>query len=92
MASRLTPPDPTGSPVARAESDHAGRVAAGPSQKGELPSALTESQRKFLLSLVTGEPDWQLMKCLHLAHLPVIRWKLQNLAKLKKFNLAKITR
>ncbi len=52
--------------------------------KKELPIALTASQRKFLLGLVTGEPDWQLMKCPHLAHLPAIRWKLQNLATLKK--------
>ena len=26
------------------------------------------------------------MKCTHLAELPAIRWKLQNLAKLKKSN------
>jgi hypothetical protein len=57
--------------------------------KKELPIALTANQRKFLLGLVTGEPDWQLMKCPHLAHLPAIRWKLQNLAKLKKSNLGK---
>jgi hypothetical protein len=59
--------------------------------KKELPAALTASQRKFLLGLVTGEPDWQLMKCPHLSHLPAIRWKLQNLAKLQKSNLGKFT-
>jgi len=59
--------------------------------KKELPAALTASQRKFLLGLVTGEPDWQLMKCLHLSHLPAIRWKLQNLAKLQKSNPGKFT-
>lgn len=57
--------------------------------KKELPIALTASQRKFLLGLVTGETDWSLMKCLHLSQLPAIRWKLQNLAKLKKSNTAK---
>ena len=57
--------------------------------KKELPAALTASQRKFLLGLVACEPDWQLMKCLHLAHLLAIRWKLQNLAKLKKSNPTK---
>ena len=59
--------------------------------KKELPLALTASQRKFLLGLVAGEPDWQLMKCPHLSQMPAIRWKLQNLAKLKKSNLGKFT-
>ena len=54
--------------------------------KKELPVALTPNQRQFLLGLVAGEPDWQLMKCPHLSQLPAIRWKLQNLAKLKKSN------
>jgi hypothetical protein len=54
--------------------------------KGQLPSALTENHRRFLLGLVTGEPDWRLMQCAYLAQLPAIRWKLQNLAKLKKAN------
>jgi len=57
--------------------------------KKDLPAALTASQRKFLLGLVVDEPDWQLMRCLHLSHLPAIRWKLQNLAKLKKSNPTK---
>ncbi|HEV2330501.1 MAG TPA: nucleotidyl transferase AbiEii/AbiGii toxin family protein [Verrucomicrobiae bacterium] len=59
--------------------------------KRELPAALTESQREFLLGLVAGEPNWQLMKCPHLSQLPAIRWKLQNLAKLKKSNPRKFS-
>ena len=54
--------------------------------KKELPAALTPNQRKFLLSLVAGEPEWTLMKCPHLSQLPAIRWKIQNLAKLKESN------
>jgi hypothetical protein len=57
--------------------------------KKEVPAALTLSQRQFLLGLVAGAPDWQLMKCTHLSQLPAIRWKLQNLAKLKKSNPTK---
>jgi len=57
--------------------------------KKELPATLTPNQRQFLLGLVLGEPDWGLMKCPHLAQLPAIRWKLQNLAKLKKTNSKK---
>lgn len=54
--------------------------------KKELPAALTSNQRQFLRGLVAGEPEWQLMKCPHLSQLPALRWKLQNLAKLKKSN------
>jgi len=57
--------------------------------RAELPSAITLNQKKFLISLASAEPDWSLMKCRHLAELPAIRWKLQNLDKLKKFNPSK---
>ena len=59
--------------------------------KKELTAALTLTQSQFLLGLVAGEPEWRLMKCKHLSELPAIRWKLQNLAKLKKSNLGKFT-
>lgn len=52
----------------------------------ELSSMLTVNHRRFLLGLVAGQPEWHLMKCAHLAELPAIRWKLQNLARLKKTN------
>jgi hypothetical protein len=57
--------------------------------KSELPTAMTPNQRRFLLGLVSGEPDWTLMKCPYLSQLPAIKWKLQNLAKLKKSNPGK---
>ena len=57
--------------------------------RGELGSALTANHRQFLLSLVAGAPDWHLINCAHLVELPAIRWKLQNLARLKKANPAK---
>ena len=57
--------------------------------KTELAAALTPNHREFLLGLVVGEPDWQLMKCPHLSQLPAIRWKLQNLTKFKKSNPGK---
>lgn len=59
--------------------------------KNELPIALTANQRKFLVGLVTGDPDWLLMKCPHLSQMPAIRWKLQNLARLQKSNPGKFT-
>ena len=55
----------------------------------QLASALTKNHRRFLLSLMAGEPEWNLMTSRHLAELPPICWKLQNLARLKKANLVR---
>jgi len=49
----------------------------------DLPRALTTQHRNFLLSLVQNQPRWECMPVPHLQELPAIRWKLQNLAKLK---------
>jgi len=56
-----------------------------------LPKALTSAHRAFLLSLVKAEPDWSQMPFAHLRELPAIRWKLMNLAKLKKTNPRRFT-
>jgi hypothetical protein len=74
----------TRNPITLAELQHVRRKL-----KSELPAALTSNQRQFLLGLVSGEPDWTLMKCRHLSQLPAIKWKLQNLARLKKSNPGK---
>jgi hypothetical protein len=55
----------------------------------ELAGALTEVQKQFLIGLAAGEPDWRLMACQHLSEMPAIRWRLENLKKLKKQNSAK---
>ncbi len=61
-------------------------VAVRSELRSQLPSALTDNHRRFLLDLVAGAPDWRLMRCAHLAELPAVRWKLQNLLRLKKNN------
>ena len=55
----------------------------------ELQQGLDGNERRFLLSLVRGAPEWELLGISHLAHLPGMRWKLQNLAQLKKSNTKK---
>jgi hypothetical protein len=55
----------------------------------EMKAALTDVQKRFLLGLVAGTPDWRLVACRHLSALPAIQWKLQNLARLKKTNSLK---
>jgi hypothetical protein len=49
---------------------------------------LTDNERRFLLSLVKIEPQWSLIAT-HLAQMPAIRWKMENLEKLRKRNPAK---
>ena len=55
----------------------------------ELLAALTADHKRFLLGLVAGVPPWEAMTCRHLAELPAVQWKLQNLARLKQSNAAK---
>lgn len=55
----------------------------------ELQSSLDADERRFLLSLVNAQPQWPLLGVAHAEHLPGIRWKLQNLAQLKRKSPAK---
>ncbi|MBP6338007.1 MAG: nucleotidyl transferase AbiEii/AbiGii toxin family protein [Vitreoscilla sp.] len=50
----------------------------------QLPRQLLPRQREFLLSVVRGEPQWDLMPFPHLGELPALRWKQLNLDKLRK--------
>lgn len=54
-----------------------------------LQSSLDADERSFLLSLVNAQPEWPLLGVAHVEHLPGIRWKLQNLAQLKRKSPAK---
>lgn len=42
-------------------------------------SALTDSERRFLLSVKQGEPDWSLLPFECLDKWPAIQWKLHNI-------------
>ena len=55
----------------------------------ELAVALTADHKRFLIGLVAGQPPWEAMQCRHLADLPAIQWKLQNLARLKRTHAVK---
>ena len=55
----------------------------------ELPQQLSDRHRSFLLSLVRAEPDWTLMPFPHLQELPALKWKLLNLAEIKRRNSTK---
>jgi predicted nucleotidyltransferase component of viral defense system len=55
----------------------------------ELQQGLTTEERRFLLSLVAAKPEWSLLGVPHLEQLPGLKWKLQNLEKLRKSNAKK---
>jgi len=55
----------------------------------ELQQGLTKDERRFLLSLVAVEPEWALLGVPHLEQLPGLRWKLQNLERLRKADARK---
>ncbi len=48
-----------------------------------LSQQLTEQDVKFLLSFKQGRPDWDLLPLEGVAELPAIRWKLQNISRIK---------
>lgn len=55
----------------------------------EIQQGLDDSERRFLLSLACGAPEWSLLGIAHLEHLPGIRWKLRNLAQLQRTDAKK---
>jgi predicted nucleotidyltransferase component of viral defense system len=55
----------------------------------ELQTGLDASERRFLMSLVTGAPEWELLDIPHLAQLPAVQWKQLNLDRLRRDNPAK---
>jgi len=47
-------------------------------------TSLTENERKFLLSVKQGEPDYSLLSFKQLERLPALRWKVINVRKMDK--------
>ncbi len=47
-----------------------------------ISSGLTMDEKRFLLSFKATQPEWALLGLPGVEHLPAVRWKLQNLAKL----------
>ncbi len=49
-----------------------------------LRSSLCAEDKEFLLSVKSGVPAWKLLDVPHAAELPAVRWKLYNIAQLKR--------
>jgi predicted nucleotidyltransferase component of viral defense system len=52
----------------------------------QIQRELDDIERRFLLSLVHGEPEWSLLGIAHLENLPGVRWKLPNILQLREIN------
>jgi hypothetical protein len=52
----------------------------------EVKKSLTDKDKKFLLSFKNGDPQWGLFPLKELKDLPAVKWKLQNIQKLKEKN------
>ncbi len=50
----------------------------------EILANLTENERKFLLSMKQGEPNFSLLPFNHLDQLPALKWKIMNVRKMDK--------
>jgi hypothetical protein len=48
----------------------------------ELVPALTEPERKFLVSIKQGTPEWNLLGIPGIENLPALQWKLANIRKM----------
>jgi hypothetical protein len=48
----------------------------------EINSKLSENDKKLLLSVTAGKPDWSLFKYGNIADLPAVKWKLQNIERM----------
>ncbi len=49
-----------------------------------IKNTMTENEKKFLLSIKQGEPDWTLLAVTGIDQLPAIQWKLINIRKMDK--------
>ena len=54
----------------------------------EILITLTTEERKFLLSLKSGTPEWTLMAVRGIERLPAIQWKLDNIGKCNAYFIA----
>lgn len=56
----------------------------------DIQSSLTDNERKFLLSIKTGQPDYSLMLFKHLDQLSALQWKLLNIRRMSKLKHQKM--
>jgi len=59
-------------------------LAARETLIAEFHQQITDDEKAFLLSFKEKKPDWQLLGLDGIAQLPAVRWKLQNIGKMRE--------
>ena len=49
-----------------------------------LRESLDADEKRFLVSIKRGEPDWEALGISHLRQLPALQWKLQNIRRMEE--------
>lgn len=62
--------------------DHDELVAVRDRLIETIRNSMTENEKKFLLSIKQGQPDWDLMSVAGIDQMPAIQWKLMNIRKM----------
>ena len=70
--------------MAAEEVEHDELVAVRDRLIETIKNTMTENEKKFLLSIKQGKPDWDLMPVAGIERLPAIQWKLINIRKMGK--------
>jgi len=65
-----------------------GLMEIGPRLLTEISRQFTDREKKFLLSVKRGEPDWALLGIDGVERLPAIQWKLHNIRSMSEKNRA----
>ncbi len=65
-----------------------GLTEIGPRLLTEISRQFTDREKKFLLSVKRGEPDWALLGIDGVERLPAIQWKLHNIRSMSEKNRA----
>ena len=71
--------DMTFNPITLDELNHAREELVS-----QLLSGLTESEKQFIISVKSKNPQWDLIDVKHVKDLPAVKWKLLNLEKMDK--------
>ena len=50
----------------------------------KIHNTLTLDEKKFILSIKQGKPEWALFPLKHIQHLPSVKWKLQNIERMNR--------
>lgn len=59
-------------------------LEAGQALHARISELITEDDKRFLLSVKRGDPEWDLLRVANVSELPAVQWKLQNIRRMTK--------